>query len=100
MFYVPPDQHLFGQLQSCETVPIRIRPISSPSNGGRKHLRENYQALAVKGESQTQAAATRTRTPVIEANALEQVSNLKLLSNCDVLDVLSTPRFFKHTSII
>ena len=33
-----------------ETVPIRIRTISSPSEGGRKSQRENYQALAMKGE--------------------------------------------------
>ena len=33
-----------------ETVPVRIRRISSPSNGGRKCLREKHQALAVKGK--------------------------------------------------
>ena len=35
---------------SYETVPIRIRTILSPSNGGRKCHREKHQALAVKGE--------------------------------------------------
>ena len=37
--------------QPYETVPIRIRTISNPSNSERKPLWENHQALAVKGEA-------------------------------------------------
>ena len=43
MFYVWP-----GQPQPCETFPIRIRTILSPSNGETKPQRENHQTVAVK----------------------------------------------------
>ena len=39
-----------GHLRPYETVPIRIKTISSASEGGRKPQGENHQTLAVKGE--------------------------------------------------
>ena len=46
----PPNQRVADQPSPLRQSPIRTRTILHPSKGGRKPLRENHQALAVKGE--------------------------------------------------
>ena len=47
-FYVLQGNVWAGQPKTYETVLITIRTISSPSNGGRKPLRENHHGIGCK----------------------------------------------------